>query len=71
MTEVRAGYPIHINDSVHDQRCDGCQRPIEPGESYGKRHGIVFCLRWALVHKYAQSIEFITFFDLTQKNVPC
>jgi hypothetical protein len=45
MTEVRAGYPIHINDSVHDQRCDGCQRPIEPGESYGKRHGIVFCLR--------------------------
>ena len=25
--------------------------------------------RGALVHKYAQSIEFITFFDLTQKNV--
>jgi hypothetical protein len=25
----------------------------------------------ALVHKYAQHIEFITFFDLTQKNVTC
>jgi hypothetical protein len=25
----------------------------------------------ALVHKYAQPIEFITFFDLTQKDVTC
>jgi hypothetical protein len=25
----------------------------------------------ALVHKYTQLIEFITFFDLTQKNVTC
>jgi hypothetical protein len=26
---------------------------------------------WALVHQYAQPIECITSFDLTQKNVPC
>ena len=26
---------------------------------------------WALVHKYTQPSEFITFFDLTQKNVTC
>jgi hypothetical protein len=25
----------------------------------------------ALVHEYAQPIEFIMFFDLTQKNVTC
>jgi hypothetical protein len=29
------------------------------------------CVFLALVHKYAQPIEFITFFDLTQKNVTC
>jgi hypothetical protein len=28
-------------------------------------------LEEALVHKCAQPIEFTTFFDLTQQNVPC
>ena len=38
-----------------------------PGGSEGQLFGQV----GALVHKYAQPIEFITLFDLTQKDVTC